>query len=191
MSTVSTALRWAPSIAETGSASSGVTLPVATARNASSSHQNDNDNILPGSVKALEAALAKNARVHSKKQIRQIADSIQRFGFTNPVLISDDDEIIAGPAGGAVPERTRHSTGKSSPRVSYQSSGRALAWARRAPRCATSFCFSTSALHYRQFKLKDRASADARRNPNSTAVALDDRMADGQAESHTMYLRRE
>jgi DNA modification methylase len=37
-----------------------------------------------------------NARVHSKKQIRQIADSIQRFGFTNPVLISDDGEIIAG-----------------------------------------------------------------------------------------------
>ena len=39
---------------------------------------------------------AKNARTHSKKQIRQIADSIEKFGFTNPVLISDDDEIIAG-----------------------------------------------------------------------------------------------
>ena len=38
----------------------------------------------------------RNARTHSKKQIRQIADSIQKFGFTNPVLISDDDEIIAG-----------------------------------------------------------------------------------------------
>src|SRR6266849_569372 len=38
----------------------------------------------------------KNARMHSKKQVRQIADSIKRFGFTNPVLISDDDEIIAG-----------------------------------------------------------------------------------------------
>ena len=37
-----------------------------------------------------------NARTHSKKQVRQIADSIQRFGFTNPVLVSDDDEIIAG-----------------------------------------------------------------------------------------------
>jgi hypothetical protein len=37
-----------------------------------------------------------NARTHSKKQIRQIADSIQRFGFTNPVLVSDDDEIMAG-----------------------------------------------------------------------------------------------
>jgi ParB-like chromosome segregation protein Spo0J len=39
---------------------------------------------------------AKNARLHSKNQIRQIANSIERFGFTNPVLISDDDEIIAG-----------------------------------------------------------------------------------------------
>src|SRR5580704_16678605 len=38
----------------------------------------------------------KNARVHSKKQLRQIAKSIERFGFTNPVLISDDNEIIAG-----------------------------------------------------------------------------------------------
>jgi ParB-like nuclease domain len=38
----------------------------------------------------------KNPRTHSKKQIRQIADSIRRFGFTNPVLVSDDDEIVAG-----------------------------------------------------------------------------------------------
>jgi ParB-like nuclease domain len=37
-----------------------------------------------------------NARTHSKKQIRQIADSIRRFGFTNPVLIGKDGEIIAG-----------------------------------------------------------------------------------------------
>tara|TARA_R110001599_G_scaffold179582_1_gene372252 strand:- start:15515 stop:16849 length:1335 start_codon:yes stop_codon:yes gene_type:complete len=39
---------------------------------------------------------ARNARTHSKKQVRQIADSIQRFGFTNPVLVSDVGEIIAG-----------------------------------------------------------------------------------------------
>src|SRR5215471_11553465 len=38
----------------------------------------------------------RNARTHSKKQIRQIASSIQRFGFTNPVLIDDAGEIIAG-----------------------------------------------------------------------------------------------
>jgi hypothetical protein len=39
---------------------------------------------------------AANARIHSKKQIRQIANSIKSFGFTNPVLVSDDGEIIAG-----------------------------------------------------------------------------------------------
>jgi ParB-like chromosome segregation protein Spo0J len=39
---------------------------------------------------------AGNARTHSKKQIRQIAASIERFGFTNPVLVSDEGEIIAG-----------------------------------------------------------------------------------------------
>ena len=37
-----------------------------------------------------------NARTHSKKQLRQIAKSIERFGFTNPILISDENEIIAG-----------------------------------------------------------------------------------------------
>src|SRR5262245_34570879 len=37
-----------------------------------------------------------NARTHSKRQVRQIADSIARFGFTNPILIDDDDAIIAG-----------------------------------------------------------------------------------------------
>jgi ParB-like chromosome segregation protein Spo0J len=37
-----------------------------------------------------------NARTHSKKQLGQIAQSIERFGFVNPVLISDEFEIIAG-----------------------------------------------------------------------------------------------
>jgi ParB-like chromosome segregation protein Spo0J len=37
-----------------------------------------------------------NARTHSKKQIRQIASSIARFGFTNPILIDGDDRVIAG-----------------------------------------------------------------------------------------------
>lgn len=37
-----------------------------------------------------------NARTHSKKQIDQIAKSIERFGFTNPVLVADDDTIVAG-----------------------------------------------------------------------------------------------
>jgi hypothetical protein len=37
-----------------------------------------------------------NARTHSRKQIRQIANSIERFGFTNPVLIDVQNGIIAG-----------------------------------------------------------------------------------------------
>ena len=37
-----------------------------------------------------------NARTHSKKQIRQIADGIRQFGFTNPVLVGENGEIIAG-----------------------------------------------------------------------------------------------
>ncbi|MEQ8193213.1 MAG: DNA methyltransferase [Rhodospirillales bacterium] len=55
------------------------------------------------SVKTIEdrpiAALrpyAGNARTHSKRQVRQLANSITRFGFTNPVLIADDDTILAG-----------------------------------------------------------------------------------------------
>ena len=39
---------------------------------------------------------SRNARTHSKKQIRQIARSIERFGFTNPVLIDQENTILAG-----------------------------------------------------------------------------------------------
>ena len=39
---------------------------------------------------------AKNARRHSRAQIKQIAKSIEAFGFTNPILVSDDLEILAG-----------------------------------------------------------------------------------------------
>jgi len=38
----------------------------------------------------------RNARTHSKRQIRQIADSMTRFGFTNPILTDDNLQIIAG-----------------------------------------------------------------------------------------------
>ena len=37
-----------------------------------------------------------NARRHSRAQIKQIAKSIETFGFTNPVLIGDGFEILAG-----------------------------------------------------------------------------------------------
>jgi hypothetical protein len=38
----------------------------------------------------------RNARTHSRKQVRQIADSILKFGFCNPVLVDDEGQIIAG-----------------------------------------------------------------------------------------------
>src|SRR5687767_7265721 len=37
-----------------------------------------------------------NPRTHSKKQIRQIAQSIQAFGFTNPILIDSEMTLLAG-----------------------------------------------------------------------------------------------
>jgi ParB-like chromosome segregation protein Spo0J len=37
-----------------------------------------------------------NARTRSRKQVRKIADSMARFGFCNPILIDDHDQIIAG-----------------------------------------------------------------------------------------------
>lgn len=41
----------------------------------------------------------RNARTHSKKQINQIAASIRTFGFTVPVLVDGEGQIIAGHAG--------------------------------------------------------------------------------------------
>jgi DNA modification methylase len=38
----------------------------------------------------------RNARTHSPKQVAQIAASIRRFGFTNPILVDEDNRIIAG-----------------------------------------------------------------------------------------------
>lgn len=39
---------------------------------------------------------ARNARTHSEQQVQQVAASIREFGFTNPVLIDEQDGIIAG-----------------------------------------------------------------------------------------------
>src|SRR5215207_3027976 len=50
------------------------------------------EHLAPGALKPH----ARNARTHSKKQIRQIADSIRTFGFTNPVLIDAENAILAG-----------------------------------------------------------------------------------------------
>lgn len=37
-----------------------------------------------------------NARTHSRKQVQKIAESMARFGVCNPVLIDDENQIIAG-----------------------------------------------------------------------------------------------
>ena len=37
-----------------------------------------------------------NARTHSRKQLKLIADSIKRFGFANPILVTGDFEVVAG-----------------------------------------------------------------------------------------------
>ena len=37
-----------------------------------------------------------NSRTHSESQIKQIATSISEFGFTNPILIDEEQTIIAG-----------------------------------------------------------------------------------------------
>ena len=37
-----------------------------------------------------------NPRTHSKEQIRKIAASIKRFGFRNPVLVDEHNNVVAG-----------------------------------------------------------------------------------------------
>src|ERR1700752_1418529 len=39
---------------------------------------------------------ARNARTHSAEQVDQIAASIREWGWTNPILVTEDGTIIAG-----------------------------------------------------------------------------------------------
>jgi len=39
---------------------------------------------------------ANNARTHSSSQVDQICKSIEEFGFTNPILIDEESNLIAG-----------------------------------------------------------------------------------------------
>ena len=54
------------------------------------------------SVKIEQVSIAKlipyaaNSRTHSDAQVAQIAASIREFGWTNPILVSDKNDIIAG-----------------------------------------------------------------------------------------------
>src|ERR1700738_1300060 len=38
----------------------------------------------------------RNARTHSEAQVAEIAGSIRAFGFSNPVLVGADGDVIAG-----------------------------------------------------------------------------------------------
>ena len=55
----------------------------------------------------------RNARTHSAKQVAQVGASIERFGFTNPLLIDVHDVIIAGQA--RLLDRTTADGGKTEP----------------------------------------------------------------------------
>lgn len=43
----------------------------------------------------------KNARTHSEEQVAQIVASINEWGWTNPILIDEDNGIIADPFAGS------------------------------------------------------------------------------------------
>jgi DNA modification methylase len=57
-------------------------------------------NIFSGQIEWVENASLRpshhNARTHSPRQIKQIQRSIEHFGFTNPVLIDEAGQILAG-----------------------------------------------------------------------------------------------
>lgn len=59
-----------------------------------------NEPAIPKKIETLKTAIllpyARNSRTHSEAQIQQIASSIQEFGFTNPILIDENNQIIAG-----------------------------------------------------------------------------------------------
>ena len=53
------------------------------------------DNIVYKPIKELKP-YKKNAKKHPKTQVEQIANSIKKFGFTQPVLIDKDNNVVAG-----------------------------------------------------------------------------------------------
>jgi len=53
------------------------------------------DNVIRRKVSAL-VPYARNSRTHSPEQVDQIAASIKEWGFTTPILVDTDGQIIAG-----------------------------------------------------------------------------------------------
>lgn len=52
-------------------------------------------NIVYKNIKELKP-YKKNAKKHSKEQVEQIANSIEEFGFTQPVIIDKHNSVVAG-----------------------------------------------------------------------------------------------
>ena len=55
----------------------------------------DKLNIVYKQIKELKP-YKKNAKKHNKEQVEQIANSIKEFGFTQPVIIDKNNEVVAG-----------------------------------------------------------------------------------------------
>jgi ParB-like chromosome segregation protein Spo0J len=55
-----------------------------------------NDLVIEYGNPAQFKAYAYNARTHTPEQVEEIANAMGHFGFTNPMLIDENDEIIAG-----------------------------------------------------------------------------------------------
>lgn len=51
----------------------------------------------------------KNARVHSEDQLESLARSIEEFGQTKPVIVDENDEVLAGHGTLAAMQRGGHS----------------------------------------------------------------------------------
>jgi DNA modification methylase len=68
---------------------------IKASRNASEAGRNSLHQIKWVSPHALKPN-PRNVRIHSKKQIRQIADSIVAFGFVVPIVVDENDTILLG-----------------------------------------------------------------------------------------------
>ena len=76
-------------------ASARKVLVVMVENSQTSLHKLSHLRIEPRRIESL-ALRRNNPRTHSAKQIRQIANSIETFGFTNPILIDSTGTVIAG-----------------------------------------------------------------------------------------------
>ncbi len=61
------------------------------------------NSLLPATVTEIEhvnidslVPYAKNPRTHSAPQIDRLVQSLKEFGFTNPILVGDDMQVVAG-----------------------------------------------------------------------------------------------